>query len=192
MRWFTANKGAYSPGVQGRILAFIDRSGSMMGEPTEVVNLTLPHVRRAFPGLHVIDFDHSSDIEPAIMSAVQMNPERSIIISDGYISGVHCADKISGKIDAVFCGQEKEMQVLPRRIQFPNYFEWPEYHNYIKSEDIAHGAYSLWQMTRGRGVINYFRWGQGPQALFDLIVHRKRVIRQQRLPDRHIYHGRGS
>jgi hypothetical protein len=175
MRWLT-RRAAYAPGIPGRIVVIIDRSSSMTGEPTIVVNQALPMVRQSFPSLRVIDFNEFSDIEPAIKAAIPIRPERSVVISDGHISGADSSAKMTGAIDAIFCGDERELQELPRQIKTQHSID-------------PQGAYTLWKMTRGRGVLSHFRWGQGPRALFDLIVHRQRRIIHQRLPDQHIYVG---
>lgn len=177
----------YSPGRKGRIIVFVDQSPSMFGDPTKIVDQSLPEIRKTFPKLQVITFIKSSDIGPALESAVSIRPERSIVISDGYIGGDEKASRITGMIDAIFCGNEAELQALPRRISDPDYHSWKDYHPCMPKEHYAAGAYILWRMTRGRGVFNPFP--PSTAGLIDLIVHRQRRIHHHHLPDLHIHHG---
>lgn len=188
MRWLSSNR-ACTPGVKGRIVVVIDMSPSMFGDPTRIVEQALPKVKRVFPKLQVVTFNSASDIGLALEETASIRPERSIVMSDGYITGDEKVSRVTGMIDAVFCGNEEELNYLKRRIASPDYHAWKDYHPYMPKEHYAAGAYILWRMTRGRGVFN--RFPQDADGLFDLIVYRQRRIREKRLPDRHVFHGRG-
>lgn len=190
MRWLLNFARPYAPGIPGRTVIFLDRSASMWGEPTKILESALPEVRRLLIKSWIYEFSTSSDIGPSIESAIKLRPSRSVVLSDGYITGNKLAEKLSGQIDAIFCGDAKELKHLKRRQTSPDYHQWKDYRYDMCPKEYSAGAYILWEMTKGRGVFHHFPWGQGPKALIDLMVYRERRIRTRYLPDQHIYLGR--
>ncbi len=186
-----------NPGTPGVYALLADRSTSMNYQVTDRFSEVLPEFRRAIPGLRVFGFhaglsemrDGSPNlalISPArgthktnggycnstylgycLEKIARLKPSRTIVISDGGVAdmkrALDAAVNITGDIEAYFCPSWR--------------IEWQD-EGFMR--DLA---------RRGRGRFVTYQQIAIRQEL--IVTLRQRVFSQRRLPDRHVFHGRG-